>query len=261
MPRRTNGLANYAENIELYKVFCDGGTSSSKKFEQTALAQFYNRVAQAIRQVDDNHIIFMETHLFCNAGTPSGIVPILNPNGVRERLQAFAPHGYDIVTDTKDVANANPNRIELIFEHHAETAARLEMPVLVGEWGAFYGSSDTLPAAQLVVTQFEKYLFSDTYWAYGSHRGIDQAPYFPVLAKPYPVAVSGTLLNYKSDWENKTFRCVWKEDASITASSRIYLPELRYCLWECKHIRAVHYYRENEKHSKFEAFVILSFVF
>jgi endoglycosylceramidase len=217
-------LRKYADDLDLYRTFIDGGTSLSNQFESTVLASFYSRVAKAIRQVDQNHIIFMETHISCNAGTPSGVVPILDANGNRDPLQAFAPHGYDVVTDTPEVAKANEKRMELIFDRHAETASRLEMPALVGEWGAFYGQPGTLPAAQMVVRQLEKHLFGDTYWSYSSGEEMDEAPYFPAIARPYPVAVSGTLLSYKSDLENGTFTYAWKEDPSVKSPSHIYLP-------------------------------------
>jgi endoglycosylceramidase len=151
-------------------------------------------------------------------------MPVLDSNHNREPLQAFAPHGYDIVTDTEEVANARNERIELIYERHAETAKRLGMPALVGEWGAFYGQPDTLPAAQMVARQIEKYLFSDTYWAYGSSKEMDNAPYFPIIVRPYPAAVAGTLLRYESDLADGKFSCVWKEEPTITAPNRIYLP-------------------------------------
>jgi endoglycosylceramidase len=217
-------LRKYADDLDIYKAFIDGGTSLSKQFESTVLASFYNRVARAIRQVDQDHIIFMETHISCNAGTPSGVVPILDGNGNRDPLQAFAPHGYDVVTDTPEFAKANEKRIELIFDRHAETASRLKMPALVGEWGALYGQPGTLPAAQMVVRQLEKHLFSDTYWSYGDSKEMDDAPYFSAIARPYLVAISGTLLHYQSDLEDGTFTCAWKEDRSVTSPSRIYLP-------------------------------------
>jgi endoglycosylceramidase len=109
------------------------------------------------------------------------------------------------------------------------------MPALVGEWGAFYGQPNTLPAAQMVVSQIEKHLFSDTYWSYSGSREMDGAPYFLVIARPYPAAIAGILLRYESDLpaplpsrqaglDNKSFSCIWQEEPAITAPSLIYLP-------------------------------------
>ncbi|MGB9598194.1 MAG: hypothetical protein ACPL7B_18040, partial [Candidatus Poribacteria bacterium] len=132
--------------------------------------------------------------------------------------------GYDIVTDTKDVAKASSERIELIFTRHAETANRLKMPTLVGEWGAYYGQANTLIPAQKVVREIEKNLFSDTYWSYSGAREINGAEYFPVLSRPYPSAISGKLIEYKSDLNNRKFDCFWEEDPNISAPSIIYIP-------------------------------------
>lgn len=219
-------LSKYADDIELFKAFADGGTEISMEFERTLLAQFYNRVAKAIREVDQNHIIFIETHGLCNSGTPSGIIPIVDASGNRDPLQAFAPHAYDIVTDTSDVANASSERIELIFKRHAETANRLNMPTLVGEWGAYYGQANTFLPAKKVVREIEKNLFSDAYWSYSGAREIDGAEYFPMLSRPYPSAISGKLIEYKSDFDNRRFDCVWEEDPNISAPSLIYVPAI-----------------------------------
>jgi endoglycosylceramidase len=127
-------LMTYAENFDNYRAFCDGDNSLVWEFENTILASFYKRLSDAIREVDKNHIIFLETHIICNSGTPTGITPILNKKGDKDPLQALAPHGYDIYTDTDKVANSSYERIKLIFDRHSEAGKRWKMPVIVGEW-------------------------------------------------------------------------------------------------------------------------------
>ena len=121
------------------------------------------------------------------------------------------------------IAQAAPGRVELIFGRHAETAQRLGMPMLVGEWGAYGRHEDTLPAAWHVVRQFEKALCSDTYWAY--EPGIEACPCFRALQRPYPERVAGMLLAYHYDLENAAFECTWREEGSVAAPSRVYLPD------------------------------------
>lgn len=212
------------DDFEVFRAFIDGGVSLLTEFDCNTLASFYNRVAEAIRQVDQNHIIFIETNLLGNFGTPSGIIPITDANGSRDMLQAFAPHGYDILTDISDTANTRSEVIELIFDRHAITAENLNMPVLVGEWGGLYSKLNSLLAARMVVEQLEKHLFSDTYWSYGSSREMNEAPYFSMLSRPYPASVAGELLSCKSDVENMTFTCSWGESPNISVPSFIYLP-------------------------------------
>jgi endoglycosylceramidase len=194
------------------------------EFERTSLAGMYQRVGKAIRQVDTKHIMFIETGPFSIAGARSGIGPLLTPGGDPDPLQAFAPHGYDIVTDTADVASADSRRIGLIFSRHGETAQRLGLPMLAGEWGAYGRSREALHAAGDVVRQFERLLCSDTYWQF--NRGTENAACFPMLKRPYPQAVAGTLISYQFDPETRLFDFVWKEDPGVTQPSRIYLPDL-----------------------------------
>jgi endoglycosylceramidase len=183
----------------------------------------FQRVANAIREVDQKHILLLEPSYHCNAGVPSALVPLTRKDGSRDPLQALAAHGYDIVVDTPDQAKASSDRIALLFQRQGEAAARMEMPLLIGEWGAYGGGGEELlPVARLVTRQFETLLCGDTYWEYG--RGIDKTGTFPALQRPIPLSVSGKLLSYHHDTESGTFTCRWRESAGITAPSRLYLP-------------------------------------
>ena len=126
------------------------------------------------------------------------------------------------MTDTPNLAAASSERVEFIFRRHAETARRLEMPMLVGEWGAYGGQPGTLSPAWDVVGVFEKLLCGETFWAY--FPGIEETPSFPVLQRPYPERVAGELLGYRYDPEADRFTCRWRERADVTAPTRVYVP-------------------------------------
>ena len=82
---------------------------------------------------------------------------------------AYAAHGYDLVVDTKEVENPSYERVEFIFERINESGQRMNMPVMVGEWGALHGKSQKMiETARHLVNLFEDYKFSNTYWAYYS---------------------------------------------------------------------------------------------
>ena len=169
---------------EVYKAFLSGQAKISQDFEREKLMPMYQRVAEAIRAVDSGGILFLETSYMCNAGVPSGIEPIVI-DGKRDPQQVYAPHGYDIVVDTPDLAHSNAGRVALIFERHAEAAKRLNMPMLVGEWGAFGGADASVrPAVTQVVEQLDKYGCSDTYWEYGQY--LLDASYLDLLKRPVP---------------------------------------------------------------------------
>ena len=180
-------------------------------------------VRDAIRSVDPNHVLLLETSMSANMGIPSGITRVEDAHGRPDALQAFAPHGYDIVVDTRDLALASSDRLALIFQRHAETGKRLDLPVLIGEWGA-YGAAgpEILPTARFHVALFEKYLFSNTYWAYD--RSLKNAACLEALQRPFPVRVNGSILACQTDFERGKFTCSWKEDPAVTLPTKIYLP-------------------------------------
>ena len=215
-------LMRYLDDTDMYTKVIDAVEPIYAAFETSQLMPMYQRVAEAIRAVDANHILFLETSMAANMGVRSAIEPVVGRDGQRDPRQAYAPHGYDLVVDTPYQTQASHDRIALIFQRHAETATRLGMPTLVGEWGAYGGANaDILPAAWAVVRQFEKHLASETYWEYG-HYAVDAA-YKDVLARPLPLEVAGTLVSYKRD-ETGVFTCVWHEDPDVTAPTRVFLP-------------------------------------
>jgi len=222
-PKGRSTLMAQLADMGLYVPTIEAAHPVFAEFERTKVMPMFQRVANAIREVDKRHILFLETSMSSNMGIYSAIEPVCGPNGQRDPRQAYAPHGYDIVVDTADLATGSNDRVGLIFARHGETAERLGMPMLVGEWGAYgHAGPEIRPAAQFVVRQFERLLCSDVYWLFV--RDIDQRAYFEVLDRPFPLRVAGTLLSYQTDPESGGFTCVWQEDPSVTAPTRIYVP-------------------------------------
>jgi endoglycosylceramidase len=210
-------------DINTYRTVVDSAQALFQEFDRTNLMPMFQRVTGAIREVDKRHILFLETSMASNMGVYSAIEPAKGPDGGRDPFQAYAPHGYDLVTDTPDIASPSNPRVEFIFARHGETGKRLGMPMLVGEWGAYGGSPGAQPAAEFVVRQFEKLLCGETYWVYA--KALDRTAAFRALQRAYPMAVAGTLLEYRADAANRKFTCTWKEDPKITAPTHVYVPE------------------------------------
>lgn len=220
-PQRASILARLRD-ASLFAQVVDVTQPVYNAFERGALMGLYRRLARAIRAVDPRKILFLETSMGSNMGVTSAIEPLDAPDGSREPQQAYAPHGYDLVVDTADVGSASPERVELIFTRHAETARRRNWPMLVGEWGAFGDLPGTLPAAQQVGRLFEHLLCSDTYWAY--QPGLAEFACFPALWRPYPERIAGVLEEYRFDPQSAAFECAWQEDPAVSAPGVIYLP-------------------------------------
>lgn len=194
-----------------------------QNFERQFLMPFYQRVGGAIRSVDPEKILFLETSGFSNFGVATAIHPLYWENLKRDSQQAYAPHSYDLVTDTDWVAFASPARLKRIFDQHAQAAAQHGWPMLVGEWGAYGFTPDTLPAAQAVVRYIEKLLCGETYWCY--QPDLPSAPCFHAIHRPYPERIAGRLESYHYDPTSGIFECVWQEEPLITADTVIYLPD------------------------------------
>ena len=210
-------------DIDMYTQSIDSVASRCQEFERTKLVPMYQRVSDAIRSVDRNHILFLGTYYMSNLGIPSGIEPLKGPDGERDPLLIYAPHGYDIGTDPSEQDVYSPERVNFIFSRHGKTQQRLGMPMVVGEWGGILLRTPGMEQArQTLVRKFEELLCGDMYWLFA---GDYHAEMLDVIHRPIPMAVSGELLHYQSDPENLAFSCAWKQDPNITAATRIYLPE------------------------------------
>lgn len=171
-------------DIQKFRKVVDTIFPLQREFETGPLMDFYQKARNAIREVDRHHIIFIEHAIFSNSGVPSSISHLLNEEGNQDSLVAYAPHGYDLVTDSKYQSESSFDRLKLIFGRIDSTANRLNMPALVGEWGAFYNNPDSSVFKQtdFIMNQFEAYQFSDTYWSY--FENMDKVLYFNALIRP-----------------------------------------------------------------------------
>lgn len=212
---------------ERFAKVVDAVYEMNAAFEKNQLQKMYQKVAGAIREVDQNHLLFFNHSYFSNTGVRSAIEPTLLPDGTKDSKIIYAAHGYDLVVDTKEVENPSFERVEFIFNRIHETGQRMNVPVMVGEWGAFHDNSlKMVETAQHVVNLFEDYQFSNTYWAY--YEDIENYPYFnSAIIRPYPVLVSGELISYDYHFESGEFTCKWKENGKNNAPTVIFVPDLK----------------------------------
>jgi endoglycosylceramidase len=217
-------LMRRLKEMDIYNKILEAGGPVYTTFERTQMVPMFQRVRDAIRTVDSNHSIFLETSMSANMGIPTGVAPVMDSAGKPDALQVFAPHAYDIVVDTSDLALASDERLELIYRRHAETGKKMNMPVLIGEWGAFGGGSpEILPTARFNIAMMEKYLLNETFWDYSGNLGHGACS--EVFQRPIPVRTNGVLMGYKTDFAAGKFTCTWKEDPAVKAPTKIYLPK------------------------------------
>jgi endoglycosylceramidase len=161
-----------------------------------------------------------------NTGISSAILPVKGKNDKPDPLIAYAGHAYDPLVDTKYYDKQDNSRVELILSRINETSLRINVPVLVGEWGALSGNADAMASsARAVIQLFQRFGFGNTYWSY--YPGIEKDLYFTQeIVRPYPPYIAGSLLEYGFDHETGLFSCSWKELSHIKAPTVIYIPDL-----------------------------------
>ncbi len=224
--------ADAAGRTELLKVLGDAAVYGRvadaaeplyREFDRGVLQPFYQRVATAIREVDQKHLLFLETNGAGNMGIRSSLEPLSMAPGRRDPRQAYAPHGYDLVTDTAAVAAASEARVGLIFDRHHNTAQRLGLPMLVGEWGAFYGNAGARPIAEFICRKFENLLCGDIYWAL--EKDLRDQTVFQAICRPYPMCIAGEIREYGAESNELNFHCVWQETKGAKGESSFFLPK------------------------------------
>ena len=84
-------LQSWMSDPVIFPAMLDGMASVTQNFERTQLMPFYTRVALAIRQVDHNHILFLEPVLLSGVGVHSALAPITDMQRKPNPQLAFAP--------------------------------------------------------------------------------------------------------------------------------------------------------------------------
>jgi endoglycosylceramidase len=166
---------------DVFQTVLDAGSPIFREFERTALQPMYQRVAEAIREVDTRHWIFIEPSVSANTGFRSAIQPVKGKDGQPDPLQVFAPHAYDLVTDTPLGDQVSSDRVKLIISELRKHADQIGLPLYIGEWGGYPGSSGVGNAAREMIDLLHEAQAGQAYWAY--HRDFDQAPYFKSLSR------------------------------------------------------------------------------
>ncbi len=209
---------------ESYRRIVDSAYEEVCAFEQGPLSQFYQKVRDVIREVNKKHILFLEHSYFCNLGVKSSFLIPKDREGNNDPLCVYAPHAYDLVTDTDEAANPDYNRVEVIFERIFEAGKEKRTPIVVGEWGAYYMGGEYLQPALHIIGIIEKALAGQTYWAYWEN--IEKQDYFDkVISRYYPMETNGILLHYNNDYNNGKFVVEWEENNEKSVS-RIYVPNI-----------------------------------
>lgn len=213
------------EDPSVYAPVIESSGPLSQAFESDILNPFYQKLRNSIRDVNPNHILFLEHNYFANTGILSAIEVPIDENGNKDPLVAYAAHGYDLVTDTKEVGSPSSARIDFIFRKIKKKSDELNVPLFVGEWGAYGGDHPIYAETSAAVMKlFEEFGCSHTYWNYGG-KDFAQKAYFPVLNRAYPVEIAGRLKNYEYNSTDNSFSVEWETTGKEQYDTKIFFPD------------------------------------
>lgn len=204
----------------LFRKVTSAGDELIRKFDTGAYSQFINRTARAVREVTDNGIIIMENSYYSNLGIPYS-APAVSYDGKREEQLCFAPHAYDLMVDTPAYKYASNSRVGSIFDEHRRSQERLNVPVIVGEWGGQSEGTDWLYHIDYLLDKFDCNHWGQTYWAY--YEGLLENPIMGSLIRTAPVAVCGEIEKYWLDREKNIFTLEYNQDKEYELPTEIYV--------------------------------------
>mgnify|MGYP004533686411 FL=1 len=174
------------------------------KWDEDVLMSFYRRIQQAVSPFTEKALV-TGGNIYSSAAFDSGISRLESKDG--DIWQIYAPHGYDSVVDSDNYENFSQENVIHIFEDKRKTQEKLNIPVVVGEWGAFPSKDFTNTLIEQMNLILEKYLWSSTYWQY--LPGMENDKNYDALKRAYPVEISGSLCSYHYNRDEKQLYVEW----------------------------------------------------
>ena len=194
---------------------------SIQRFDLETHGPFLHKMAAAVRGASPNGLLMLGQSIFCSSGIPCS-APAIAAGGRRDPNQCYAPHAYDLMVEAPGLYQyASNERVGHFFSVIADTQQRLQMPVVVGEWGG--GDPDErewFGHARFLRDFFDRHQWSQTYWCY--REGCLDAPLMAeALCRSYPIAVAGKIGQYTHT--DETFTLEFTQAPEDCGESLLYL--------------------------------------
>lgn len=216
-------------------------------FDRGTLGPFEDRLAAAVRRVDEHSLVFYEPHVAFDFGAASSLPAPSRAAGPA----AFAFHDYCLAAigtgqpDHESSAPAYPSCEPVdttVFANAAATAKAMGVPRLFNEFG------DTQDRADIrrMMDHADADRLGWLYWGYkdwvdvpgglGSGALFDNSDddrtlrlaKLRTLSEPYPQATAGVPLAYRFDPAGRTFSFRYRPDPAVTAPTVVFTAPLQY---------------------------------
>ncbi len=220
-----NTLAQHLADPSSLATFLDSLEAANGDFERTHLQPFLERCCQAIRAVDTDNLVLVEPTGLVGIGVRSALEPLQSAAGTPLEGVVFAPHYYDPIAELLPY-DGEVERARQGLARARETAQRMGVPMLLGEWGFLRASlpgHDEIARDQLALC--EEFLLGQAYWDY--HPQLTSEPYWPDLVRARVQRVAGTPTALSYDPTSRILELSFNEDGAV-GPTRISLPNSLY---------------------------------
>ncbi|MFF8378829.1 cellulase family glycosylhydrolase [Streptomyces sp. NPDC015661] len=195
--------------------------TAARRIEREQLTPMYNRIADAIRAVDDDNWVFVEPTPIVGEGVPTGLGRIDDPKIV------YAPHFYNGVMEAGGDYDPSAGWIENYEAAVTQYPKEYKVPVVVGEWGPLNNSLPNMNRFyREAMASLGRYSSGWTGWEWcygGGYCAVDAAGAFrtnkELTAEPYAEAVAGTVRSASYDPGAGVYRLSY--DAAGRRGSRL----------------------------------------
>ena len=204
------------KNLDDYNAFdkvIDGAQKYVKEFDKKYYQPFINKITSQCSC--KNGFDFFEHSYYSNLGIPFSIEPPDN--------SIYSPHVYDLFIDSPLYNKYSSNeRVRYIFDNVRKNQLNMNVPVVMGEWGGLCPKkTDWFSHIDFVYSLIEQNQWSSIYWNYY----FENDEFVRLMNRPYPIAVCGDIISYRTDSEGRKFFMEYKvSDDYVLAETQIYVP-------------------------------------
>ncbi|MDR1805158.1 MAG: cellulase family glycosylhydrolase [Clostridium sp.] len=210
-----------------------------REFEDKYYTPFVNKIALAVKEVDPERMVVFDQCYWSNFFVPCNVGPVKKSDGSTDGNLCYSPHGYDLMVDTPAYEFADNDRTAGIFEICRKAQERLDLPVIVGEWGGGGEGVNWYPHIDFLLDLWEKYKWSNTYFfyledeeelAYRNKQDVGKQDLWDiplphtVLNRPFPMAVCGEIEAYHYDTAEHIFTLSYNQAEPSEQATEVFLP-------------------------------------
>ena len=214
--------------------------SPAAEFDRTLLADFYQRVIDAIREVDaDSWILYEPRYAAVANGQASYIRKLDDPREGPPRI-VYSPHLYSITMEFNGAYDPNSDGTLESWEANRNIDAEAQgAPLLCGEWGFDPNWENADLFMDEVLEMYDRMMAGWTYWSYdpggwGIWEAGEDGKYVQErdnaddLVRPYPRSVAGVPRSFSYDPDTRVFELTFDPSPSATVPTDIYVPAARH---------------------------------